>query len=105
MAIPVVTGFLIKKQWACMIKNMDNEKLGELVKALTEVAFEGVVYDGNDPIIKPLYDLIGTDILYEQEKYYEKCMKMRANANKRYKKKDVDESALDIDAYGDPDAF
>lgn len=101
--------YFIKREWRSMILDMDATTLGNLIKAVTELAFDGVVYDGDDKEIRSVYMIMGDAILKEQQHYYEKCERNRKAVNKRYGKKskaeESDDSKLDITAYDDHDAF
>lgn len=108
----LVTGFnygvLLKQKWDAFFDTLNDEQLGKLMRAVTKMAFysekQGEKLKGDDPAVYSAYMIIGTEVMQDIEKYYEKCEKNRANAKRqRSKKAQKDDSELDIDAYEDPD--
>jgi hypothetical protein len=78
-------GIIFYEEWMEYLNNLDDAKRGKLFMALLELGFNGEVKSFNDPSLHTAYQIIGTEILYDIDKYKERCERNRKNAQKRRK--------------------
>ena len=78
-------GVVIHREWMPYFDELNDKQLASLLRALMKLGFDGVSEEPKDPSIKTAYKLIGTQIVYDVEKYRARCERNRKNAQKRRK--------------------
>lgn len=86
-------GVVIHREWIPYFDELNDKQLASLFMALMKLGFDGVSEEPKDPSIKAAYKLIGTQIVYDVEKYRARCERNRKNAQKRRKIQPDEEKA------------
>ncbi len=102
-------GFIVRRKWQKLISSMSRERAGGLLVAIMDRIFDGIVYDGDDEVIKTAYLIMVDEMLGDLENYKAKCARNRASAQRRWRKQigqhEKTDSDIEISAYDDPDAI
>ena len=88
--------FIIYTSYLKVFEQLTDAQLGKLTRCMLTFAKTGEEPAIEDPIVKLSFAFIKDDIERNQKKYEEKCEKLRANAQKRWNKKQLNAEAPDI---------
>lgn len=84
--------FILYTSYYAIIEGLTDEQLGKLMRAIFIYARDGEVIN-LEPTLRMAFAFIKDDIERNQAKYNEKREKLRANAQKRWQKKQLDANA------------
>lgn len=78
-------GVIFYEEWMTYFDLLSDAQRGKLFMALLRLGFDGELTELNDVSLHAAFQIIGTEILYDIDKYKTKCEKNRKNAQKRRK--------------------
>jgi hypothetical protein len=84
--------FILYTSYYAIIEGLTDEQLGKLMRAIFIYARDGEVIN-QEPTLRMAFAFIKDDMERNQAKYNEKREKLRANAQKRWQKKQLDANA------------
>lgn len=84
--------FILYTSYYALIEGLTDEQLGQLTRAIFLYARDGEVIN-LEPVVRMAFAFIKDDMERNQAKYNEKREKLRANAQKRWQKKQLDANA------------
>lgn len=85
--------FIIYTSYLKIFEQLTDEQLGQLTRHMLSFAKTGEEPNIEDPIVKLSFAFIKDDMERNKRKYEEKCERLRANARKRWDKKQLDTEA------------
>nr|DAH95548.1 MAG TPA: hypothetical protein [Bacteriophage sp.] len=85
--------FIIYTSYLKIFEQLTDEQLGQLTRHMLSFAKTGEEPAIEDPLVKLSFAFIKDDMERNQRKYEEKCERLRANARKRWDKKQLDAEA------------
>ena len=85
--------FIIYTSYLKIFEQLTDAQLGQLTRHMLSFAKTGKEPFIEDPIVKLSFAFIKDDMERNQRKYEEKCERLRANARKRWDKKQLDSEA------------
>ena len=85
--------FIIYTSYLKIFEQLTDEQLGQLTRHMLSFAKTGKEPSIEDPLVKLSFAFIKDDMERNQRKYEEKCERLRANARKRWDKKQLDSEA------------
>lgn len=85
--------FIIYTSYLKIFEQLTDAQLGQLTRHMLSFAKTGKEPSIEDPIVKLSFAFIKDDMERNQRKYEEKCERLRANARKRWDKKQLDSEA------------
>ena len=85
--------FIIYTSYLKIFEQLTDAQLGQLTRHMLSFAKTGEEPNIEDPIVKLSFAFIKDDIERNQRKYEEKCERLRANARKRWDKKQLEADA------------
>ena len=85
--------FIIYTSYLKIFEQLTDAQLGQLTRHMLSFAKTGEEPTIGDPIVKLSFAFIKDDMERNQRKYEEKCERLRANARKRWDKKQLDTEA------------
>lgn len=85
--------FIIYTSYLKIFEQLTDEQLGQLTRHMLSFAKTGEEPAIEDPLVKLSFTFIKDDMERNQRKYEEKCERLRANARKRWDKKQLDAEA------------
>ena len=85
--------FIIYTSYLKIFEQLTDAQLGQLTRHMLSFAKTGKEPFIEDPLVKLSFAFIKDDIERNQRKYEEKCERLRANARKRWDKKQLDSEA------------
>ena len=85
--------FIIYTSYLKIFEQLTDAQLGQLTRHMLSFAKTGKEPSIEDPLVKLSFAFIKDDIERNQRKYEEKCERLRANARKRWDKKQLDSEA------------
>lgn len=85
--------FIIYTSYLKIFEQLTDAQLGQLTRHMLYFAKTGEEPNIEDPIVKLSFAFIKDDMERNQRKYEEKCERLRANARKRWDKKQLDSEA------------
>lgn len=85
--------FIIYTSYLKIFEQLTDEQLGQLTRHMLYFAKTGEEPAIEDPLVKLSFAFIKDDMERNQRKYEEKCERLRANARKRWDKKQLDAEA------------
>lgn len=85
--------FIIYTSYLKIFEQLTDEQLGQLTRHMLSFAKTGEEPTIEDPLVKLSFAFIKDDMERNQRKYEEKCERLRANARKRWDKKQLDAEA------------
>lgn len=85
--------FIIYTSYLKIFEQLTDAQLGQLTRHMLSFAKTGEEPNIEDPIVKLSFAFIKDDMERNQRKYEEKCERLRANARKRWDKKQLDSEA------------
>ena len=85
--------FIIYTSYLKIFEQLTDAQLGQLTKHMLSFAKTGKEPSIEDPLVKLSFAFIKDDMERNQRKYEEKCERLRANARKRWDKKQLDSEA------------
>lgn len=85
--------FIIYTSYLKIFEQLTDAQLGQLTRHMLSFAKTGKEPSIEDPLVKLSFAFIKDDIERNQRKYEEKCERLRANARKRWNKKQLDSEA------------
>ena len=86
--------FILYTSYYAIIEGLTDEQLGKLMRAIFIYARDGEVIN-LEPTLRMAFAFIKDDMERNQAKYNEKREKLRANAQKRWQKKQLDANAVE----------
>lgn len=84
--------FILYTSYYALIEGLTDEQLGQLTRAIFLYARDGKTIN-LEPVVRMAFAFIKDDMERNQRKYEEKCERLRANARKRWDKKQLDSEA------------
>lgn len=92
--------FIIYTSYLKIFEQLTDAQLGQLTRHMLSFAKTGKEPSIEDPLVKLSFAFIKDDMERNQRKYEEKCERLRANARKRWDKKQLDsEASEDMQKY------
>lgn len=85
--------FIIYTSYLKIFEQLTDAQLGQLTRHMLSFAKTGKEPSIEDPLVKLSFAFIKDDMERNQRKYEEKCERLRANARKRWDKKQLDSEA------------
>lgn len=85
--------FIIYTSYLKIFEQLTDAQLGQLTRHMLSFAKTGEEPNIEDPIVKLSFAFIKDDMERNQRKYEDKCERLRANARKRWDKKQLDSEA------------
>lgn len=85
--------FIIYTSYLKIFEQLTDAQLGQLTRHMLSFAKTGKEPSIEDPLVKLSFAFIKDDMKRNQRKYEEKCERLRANARKRWDKKQLDSEA------------
>lgn len=85
--------FIIYTSYLKIFEQLTDAQLGQLTRHMISFAKTGKEPSIEDPLVKLSFAFIKDDMERNQRKYEEKCERLRANARKRWDKKQLDSEA------------
>ena len=85
--------FIIYTSYLKIFEQLTDAQLGQLTRHMLSFAKTGEEPNIEDPIVKLSFAFIKDDLERNKRKYEEKCERLRANARKRWDKKQLDTEA------------
>lgn len=85
--------FIIYTSYLKIFEQLTDAQLGQLTRHMLSFAKTGKEPSIEDPLVKLSFAFIKDDMERNQHKYEEKCERLRANARKRWDKKQLDSEA------------
>ena len=85
--------FIIYTSYLKIFEQLTDTQLGQLTRHMLSFAKTGKEPSIEDPLVKLSFAFIKDDMERNQRKYEEKCERLRANARKRWDKKQLDSEA------------
>ena len=85
--------FIIYTSYLKIFEQLTDAQLGQLTRHMLSFAKTGKEPFIEDPLVKLSFAFIKDDMERNQRKYEEKCERLRANARKRWDKKQLDSEA------------
>lgn len=85
--------FIIYTSYLKIFEQLTDAQLGQLTRHMLSFAKTGKELSIEDPLVKLSFAFIKDDMERNQRKYEEKCERLRANARKRWDKKQLDSEA------------
>lgn len=85
--------FIIYTSYLKIFEQLTDAQLGQLTRHMLSFAKTGKEPSIEDPLVKLSFAFIKDDMERNQRKYEEKCKRLRANARKRWDKKQLDSEA------------
>lgn len=85
--------FIIYTSYLKIFEQLTDSQLGQLTRHMLSFAKTGKEPSIEDPLVKLSFAFIKDDMERNQRKYEEKCERLRANARKRWDKKQLDSEA------------
>lgn len=85
--------FIIYTSYLKIFEQLTDAQLGQLTRHMLSFANTGKEPSIEDPLVKLSFAFIKDDMERNQRKYEEKCERLRANARKRWDKKQLDSEA------------
>lgn len=85
--------FIIYTSYLKIFEQLTDAQLGQLTRHMLSFANTGEEPNIEDPIVKLSFAFIKDDMERNKRKYEEKCERLRANARKRWDKKQLDSEA------------
>lgn len=85
--------FIIYTSYLKIFEQLTDAQLGQLTRHMLSFAKTGKEPSIEDPLVKLSFAFIKDDMERNQSKYEEKCERLRANARKRWDKKQLDSEA------------
>jgi hypothetical protein len=85
--------FIIYTSYLKIFEQLTDAQLGQLTRHMLSFAKTGEEPNIEDPIVKLSFAFIKDDMERNKHKYEEKCERLRANARKRWDKKQLDSEA------------
>ena len=87
--------FIIYTSYLKIFEQLTDAQLGQLTRHMLSFAKTGKEPFIEDPLVKLSFAFIKDDMERNQRKYEEKCERLRANARKRWDKKQLDSEAIE----------
>ncbi|MCD7838868.1 MAG: DUF6291 domain-containing protein, partial [Clostridiales bacterium] len=75
--------FLVYRDWEDSFSTLSVEQMGTLFLAMFAYVNRGQFYDGDDPVIRAIFNLVRHTIDRDDEKYRKRCEQNSKNAKKR----------------------
>ncbi len=82
--------FIVYYDWYYLIKDLSNEQIAELVRAMFAYNKDGIVWDFKDERVVGIFDFMKNTFDRDNEKYERRCRKNAENAKKRWEEANVD---------------
>ncbi len=76
--------FLVYRDWEDSFSSLSVEQMGTLFLAMFAYVNRGQLYDGGDPVVRVVFDIVRHTIDRDGEKYQKRCEQNSKNAKKRY---------------------